>query len=375
GIFHWSKAKQLHDSSGSQATKNTLDFLTSGLDVAAKQLITKIGTNDDDIEDVLTVMPDVAHFHLGGDEAWTFGTHPDTKAYIEANGKGALYLHHVEPLLDLLNERGVRPILWHDMMISWDDQAVQRLAEKADLCVWGYREHPDHTSGHHSSRVIQRFADCGVTMWGGTAYKGAAGVDADLTDFELHTVNASGWAEVSARYGMKGVFATAWSRYSTHNVHCETIEACLDSLVNVAVILHDGQGPAGGEDRCVEALAELGQKERFEAVRAAMAKLTGARDLAWRQIRLLRQVVVMAELDERRRSGGPLVRGLRSLKGAVAQADAAAEDACRAYDGLIPSIWVQRYLAERTQPLREELDLLAGRVRELDPAGYGATVG
>jgi hypothetical protein len=54
------------------------------------------------MDDVLTLMPNVKRFHLGGDEAWVFGTHPDTKKYISKHGKDGLYLHHVEPLLDKL---------------------------------------------------------------------------------------------------------------------------------------------------------------------------------------------------------------------------------------------------------------------------------
>ncbi|MEZ6190064.1 MAG: hypothetical protein R3C45_02090 [Phycisphaerales bacterium] len=32
------------------------------------------------VDDVIALMPGVRHLHLGGDEAWAFATHPDTKA-------------------------------------------------------------------------------------------------------------------------------------------------------------------------------------------------------------------------------------------------------------------------------------------------------
>jgi hypothetical protein len=63
------------------------------------------------VDDVLKLMPGTKLFHLGGDEARTFGMAPETKAYIEKYGKGKLYLHHVEPIIDALNRRGIRPIL------------------------------------------------------------------------------------------------------------------------------------------------------------------------------------------------------------------------------------------------------------------------
>lgn len=325
------------------------------------------------VGDVLAAFPDLRHFHLGGDEAWSFGTHPDTKAYVEAHGKGALYLHHVEPILDELNARGVRPILWHDMMKDWSGEALGRLAEKADLCVWGYRGSPDTTEHHFATKYIQRFADHGVPMWGGTAYKGASGHNVDVTDLEIHEVNASAWADVAGRFGMKGVFATAWSRYSTHNVHCETIDASLDSLIDVAVILHDGRPPAGGRDACLAALAELREKDLFEACHAAMARLSDLRAGGWRTVAHLRELIVMATLDARRRTGGGLARSLAGLKGCVDAADAAALAARKAFAGLVEVIWIDRYLAERIEPLREELAALDGRVRQLDPTGHAAT--
>jgi len=335
----------------------------------ARELVEKM------VEDVLSLAGPLRHFHLGGDEAWTFGTHPDTKAYVAEHGKGALYLHHVEPILDLLTGRGIRPILWHDMMQQWDGQALERLAAKADLCVWGYRGHPDRTTGHHRREVIERFVARGVPLWGGAAYKGAAGDDVDLTDNAVHTENALGWAEVARRYGMEGVLATAWSRYSTHNVCCETIEASLDSLLNVGVILHDGRQAEGGVDACVEALADVGERERFEASRAAMAKLTEARDYCWGHVREIRQQIATSTVDARRRSGSPMVRVLQLLKQAFKGAEVGAEMARKAYAGLIPEIWIERYLAERIDPLREEVAQIAARVRQLNPAGYAETFG
>ena len=335
----------------------------------ARELIEKM------VDDVLAAAPDARHLHLGGDEAWSFGTHPDTKAYVEAHGKGALYLHHVEPILDKLNARSVRPILWHDMMIDWDPDALRRLAEKCDLCVWGYSGHPDTTEHHYNTQYIQRFADHGIRLWGATAYKGASGHNVDVTDLEVHRANATAWAEVAQRFGMEGVFATAWSRYSTHNVHCETIDASLDSLVNVAAILHDGTAPEGGIDACIAALDRLGEKERFQACKGAMEKLSAVRRAGWQAVQRLRELTAMAALDARRRTGGGLIRFLAALKSCLVEADAAAEAVRQAYDGLVEPIWIERYVAERIEPLRDELAAMEPQVRQLDPEGHAATFG
>jgi len=127
------------------------------------------------VNDVLTLLPDAQHFHLGGDEARTLGQHPDTQAFIKARGKGALYLQHVGPILDTLNAREVGPILWHDMMIDWDGEALKSLAARCDLMTWGYSGNPDTTKRHYNTKYIQRFRDHGIVQWGATAFKGCEG--------------------------------------------------------------------------------------------------------------------------------------------------------------------------------------------------------
>jgi len=344
---------------------DTLNPLAEG----ARQLVESM------VDDVLALTPQISHLHLGGDEAWSFGTHPDTKAYIQKHGKGALYLHHVEPILDKLSARGVRPILWHDMMIEWDDAALRALSRKADLMVWGYHGHPDQCTHHYATKHIQRFHDLGVTMWGGTAYKGAEGEDVDRPNVPIRQTNALAWAEVAQRFRMKGVVATAWSRYSTHRVQNEPIDAAFDSLVNVGVILHDGEPPAVGAEGCVAALAEISEKDRHEACRAAMRRLADARNQAWHVLRCLHQQVTMQSLDARRSAAAKgAVDSLKHLTGLVAELGGAAQQVHESFAGLIDKLWIDRYLAERIQPLRQQLAWLDPVVKTVDPAGYQAVI-
>ena len=68
-----------------------------------------------------------------------------------------------------------------------------------------------------------------------------------------------------------------------------------------------------------------------------------------------------------------MIRSLGGLRAGLIEADAIADDVRRAFAGLIEPIWIDRYLAERVEPLREELGMLDARVRQLDPAGHAAT--
>jgi len=313
------------------------------------------------VDDVLKLLPNVKRFHLGGDEARTFGKNPETKAYIEKHGKGALYLHHIEPILENLNARGVRPILWHDMMIDWDSDALRSLAEKSDLMVWAYGGDPADGGEQCNTDMVKRFSEHGITLWGATAYKGAEGYDSDLPDLPLHTENVQGWVNLAEQVEFTGVVATAWSRYAVDTVQCNPIDSSLDSMLNVAIIMHDGKAPESGEEFLINALESLGEKERFEACRSVMAKLAELRKTGWEKVQHARQVMVLGKMDPRRTSAMNPKLGLHalvSLKEIVGKADTVAEDMRTAFAGLMEPVWIEEYLATRIEPLRQELSSL-----------------
>ncbi len=318
------------------------------------------------VDDVLHLLPDVRHFHLGGDEARTFGQHPDTAAYIKKHGKGALYLQHVGPILDHLNSRKVRPILWHDMMIDWDSEALKSLAGKADLMTWGYAGNPDTTDRHYNTKYIQRFREHGITQWGATAFKGCEGDapernTADRPVIAEREENALAWADIAQRFGLAGVVATGWSRWSVDTSQCVPIDGALDSLIDVAVILHDGEPPVGGVAACVDALAGLGEKERFEKCRNAMERLTDVRRNGWQMVQFTRQQITLAKIDPRRTSARNPRMGMKvlgNLTSIVRQSDKIAVEVKRCFDGLVPPIWIDEYLSTRLTPLRDELTSL-----------------
>lgn len=315
----------------------------------------------DMIDDVLALCPDVRRFHLGGDEAWTFGSHPDTQAFIGKHGKAALYLQHIQPLLDHLNDRSIRPILWHDMMIHWSAEELASLARSADLMVWGYRGHPDQVDkGNHFHRsYIDHLAKAGVPLWCAGAFKGADGMSSDLPDFNERRDNALAWADVHRSLHFIGAVATGWSRYCTATVQCEPIDAALDALVNVGHIFHDGQSMPGDQRGCEAFLQNVGEFERFARCRDALRTLAEARRLGWMNAADLREMLVTLRQDPRRRTGPMDLSRLKNLQRHVDESLAASVKIRSAFAGLIDDLWINRYLDERIQPLQSELARLA----------------
>ncbi len=316
------------------------------------------------VSDVLKLTPNVRHFHLGGDEAWTFGRHPDTKAYIEKYGKGQLYLYHVNPILETLGKKGIRPLLWHDMMIEWDDEALRDLKAKADLVFWWYGSHPDEAGGIHQPAHRKRFHEQGVTLWGGSAYKGADGQSADLPNHENRTRNNVGWADVARKEKLAGVIATAWSRYSHDRVQNEPIDGSLDALLNVGVILHDGQAPAGGIDACRAALAKMPETKCFTACRAALQALQDVRNWGWRAMQEYGETLWLEENQPQRRGTVISQCSLGQMRDSLVRAGQVADEVRQAFQGLLPEMWIEEYLSERIEPIRRMYEKISTTRKE-----------
>lgn len=325
------------------------------------------------VDDVLKLMPDVKQFHLGGDEARTLGKNPETKAYMEKYAKGALYLQHVSPLLDNLSQRNIRPILWHDMMCDWDSKALKSLAAKCDLMVWGYSGHPDNARGHGNTKYIKRFHEHGMVLWGATAYKGAEYTPerhtSDRPVISERVENATAWVDINGRYKLKGIVATGWSRWSVDTMQCVPIDAALDTLIAVGVILHDGKLPAGGVDACVDALEELGEKERFLACKKLMERMTSLRRNGWKKVQQVREQLTLCLRDPRRTSARNPVQGFKSLgymHGIVRQSDRLSDQMRTTFKGLIPPESIEEYIATRLGPFKDELEAINEKAKALN---------
>jgi len=331
----------------------------------ARELVEKM------IDDVLALSPPppkLRYFHLGGDEAWIFGSHPDTKAYIEKHGKGALYMQHVEPLLDKLLAKNIRPILWHDMMLQWDAAALDRIAKKADLCVWGYQGTHETTGYHWQPKHVDFLKKHDITLWGAGAYKGGDSESEDLPDLEQRRINCQSWADVADRHNFAGLIATAWSRYSTGRVQDSPIDGALDALVLCGGILKHGKPNSD----YLSTLESLGERQRFETCRDALQQLQNVRRSFWRQIQSLRETIACGTIEAHRREGGIPTAYLVRLVATLDRAREVAPKVREAFKGLVPEVWMERYLEERVLPMREEVCELVGQVKAFTPAAYVA---
>jgi hypothetical protein len=89
------------------------------------------------IDEYLEVFGQVKYFHLGADEAYTLGECPRCRAYAAAHSLSELYIDHMNAVSVPLVEKGIRPIIWGDMLLD-HPEALDRLSRKAVIFDWLY---------------------------------------------------------------------------------------------------------------------------------------------------------------------------------------------------------------------------------------------
>ena len=231
---------------------------------------------------MIAAHPDARNLHLGADEAWLLGDCPRCRAFVEREGKLALYLGFVNRAIERVQAAGVRPIIWDDM-IQRNLQAggLDLLPEGVMLCNWAYSQRDVRSpifyyggqEGHNRFRWASRqwmdrdpgMLDPFALQWveeapddvvafareywdrgeyplfgrvplgqkyfrehgagvGASAAKGANGFHIFAPLYDHRMDNCAAWAQVAREDGAEGVIATAWSRYDGLRVPCEPFE-------------------------------------------------------------------------------------------------------------------------------------------------------
>lgn len=87
-------------------------------------------------EAIDAIKPD-GFFHLGGDETFGLGESPACQKAMRERGTGWLYLQHMAPLLEHIRRRGLRPILWHDILVKHPERLCE-LPRDVVVMEWNY---------------------------------------------------------------------------------------------------------------------------------------------------------------------------------------------------------------------------------------------
>ena len=89
------------------------------------------------IDEYLDIFGDVKYFHLGADEAYTLGECPRCRAYAAAHSLSALYIDHINAMSQPLIAKGIRPVIWADMLLH-HPEALDSLSNRVVIYDWLY---------------------------------------------------------------------------------------------------------------------------------------------------------------------------------------------------------------------------------------------
>jgi len=300
------------------------------------------------IDDILkTHRGRIKHFHLGGDEAFIMGSCPACKKAVEKEGKAALYMKQVLPLLDYLRGNNIQPVLWFDMMLDWRFNEMKKLAGKTDLMAWAYNPVLRETVG----KAVRKCSRAGINVWGASAFKGADGVLGNIPDMEKRRDNILSWLDVYREENLKGIVATGWSRFNSFMSPCESLEVSLHSLVVSARAMWDGKLPGSYKEESM-AFLNRGKLKRLAGERFEMCLEAGTNVQKWteRFSDILCQIGVRAAHlagEKERKNPHEDASVCALIESNIEEGKTLLDLWVKAHKGLVPDIWLKYYRESR----------------------------
>ncbi len=149
---------------------------------------------------------DVRLFHLGGDEAYSFGKCP-----VCANrDRMELYAEHLRAVAEELLARGIRPGCWSDMVLACDADAMARhLPRDFVLWHWDYGYRGDGASaGRAGKTALLKERGYDIVF---CAAAESSGDDPFLPMYSRHAPNIAAGAKLVREESLLGLCVTSWS--------------------------------------------------------------------------------------------------------------------------------------------------------------------
>ena len=154
--------------------------------------------------------PNSPWIHIGGDEAWYLGSCPDCAEKVERDGMDRLYIDHINRVIDIVKQTGKLPIIWDDGLRRLQNrEEITRLDRSCIIQYWDYQ-----TCGNPLDTDWIRFLQShGFQVIGGSAMRGASGMESSCPQFQQRYRNSKNWGYTANRFSLPGVIATSWGRY------------------------------------------------------------------------------------------------------------------------------------------------------------------
>lgn len=154
----------------------------------------------------------VRDFHLGADEAHAFGSCP----VCAKRDRFELFVEHLDSLASVLRERGVRPGIWCDMMLTGNlddaqlDAQVNKFPKYLTAWYWDYYYGSEEKNVSYWADRIDHLTKNGFPVVFAAA-SASCGDSPFLPLYGKHSGNVAASAELARRKNLRGLCVTSWS--------------------------------------------------------------------------------------------------------------------------------------------------------------------
>jgi len=186
------------------------------------------------INQVMSLHEGCTTVHLGAGEVFDLGLCSDCSGVSHAE----LFLAHMTPILEHVNSKGLKPLIWDDMLTAWPDQKLRDVARLTDIAIW--KQGTVSSIDERISYLKNFFAN----VWGASAFKGASSPDTDFPPINQYYEKVKMWAEVEqfnvlTGYKLGGFILTGNSRFTPSSPLCELLPSSIPSLaMGLAALKH-----------------------------------------------------------------------------------------------------------------------------------------
>jgi len=158
------------------------------------------------IREYIELFGDIHDFHLGGDEAWSFGKCPECAEKIRNYGKLGFAMTHYAALADRLIRAGIRPNMWADLMLQHQDEVKKHLPLLKHFRIWDWQYASNWDSTFETTEVLSSFGlnvvlCSSIRSWG----------DKIWIPGTFHLDNAASTAEQAVKRGLSAYCVTTWT--------------------------------------------------------------------------------------------------------------------------------------------------------------------
>ena len=196
------------------------------------------------IREILILHSEAKWIHLGGDEVWNLKS--CSKCKESSMSPAELYQHHMIPLFKFVQELKdgqVTPIIWDDMMRTWNVKSLKSMAQYVEPMVWAYVPDLDNYYKFPDG-MWKRYFESFPKIWIASSFKGADKPVSNYPPIDKHIKNHLSWLKIISKFPKTvqviGIALTGWSRFDHYASLCELLPASIPSMAFCLTVLRKG---------------------------------------------------------------------------------------------------------------------------------------